>query len=139
MNTDTARIGADKELYSSSQEFVSSSQELAFPIISKKLGEKNRKIIYSEGGGVKEVETKEEERKTFSLTDEEVKLLAKYGYLIEKHYGKAMDIEWAKDGIENKLYIVQARPETVHSTKQNVWYELIDLKQKRSLFLKELL
>jgi pyruvate, water dikinase len=74
-------------------------------------------------GGVKEVETTEEERRVFSLTDEEVRLLAKYGYLIEKHYGKAMDIEWAKDGIENKLYIVQARPETVHSTKQNVWYE----------------
>jgi pyruvate,water dikinase len=94
-----------------------------FPIISKKLGEKNRKIVYAEEGGVKEVDTKEEERRVFSLIDEEVRLLAKYGYLIEKHYGKAMDIEWAKDGIENKLYIVQARPETVHSTKQNVWYE----------------
>jgi len=93
-----------------------------FPIISKKLGEKNRKIVYAEEGGVKEVDTKEE-REMFSLTDEEARLLAKYGYLIEKHYKKAMDIEWAKDGIENELYIVQARPETVHSTKQNVWYE----------------
>jgi pyruvate,water dikinase len=106
MDADTTQINADE-----------------FPIISKKLGEKNRKIVYAEGGGVKEVETTEEERKMFSLTDEEVRLLAKYGYLIEKHYGKAMDIEWAKDGIENKLYIVQARPETVHSTKQNVWHE----------------
>jgi pyruvate, water dikinase len=103
------------------------------------LGEKNRKIVYAEGGGVKEVETTEEERRMFSLTDEEVRLLAKYGYLIEKHYGKAMDIEWAKDGIENKLYIVQARPETVHSTKQNVWYEY-RLKTKADyLYLKELL
>jgi pyruvate, water dikinase len=100
-----------------------SGDDFAFPIISKKLGEKNRKIVYAEEGGVKEVETTEEERRMFSLTDEEVRLLAKYGYLIEKHYGKAMDIEWAKDGIENKLYIVQARPETVHSTKQNVWHE----------------
>jgi phosphoenolpyruvate synthase len=100
-----------------------SGNNFVFPIISKKLGDKNIKIIYSEGGGVKEVETTEEEKRMFSLTDEEVKLLAKYGYLIEKHYGKAMDIEWAKDEIENKLYIVQARPETVHSTKQNVWYE----------------
>jgi pyruvate,water dikinase len=106
-----------------------------FPIISKKLGEKNRKIVYAEEGGVKEVDTKEEERRVFSLTDEEVKLLAKYGYLIEKHYGKAMDIEWAKDGIENKLYIVQARPETVHSTKQNVWYEY-RLKTKTEPILK---
>jgi pyruvate,water dikinase len=106
-----------------------------FPIISKKLGKKNGKIVYAEEGGIKEVDTKEEERRVFSLTDEEVKLLAKYGYLIEKHYGKAMDIEWAKDGIENKLYIVQARPETVHSTKQNVWYEY-RLKTKTEPILK---
>jgi pyruvate,water dikinase len=106
-----------------------------FPIISKKLGEKNRKIVYAEEGGVKEVETTEEERRMFSLTDEEVRLLAKYGYLIEKHYSKAMDIEWAKDGIENKLYVVQARPETVHSTKQNVWHEY-RLKTKAEPILK---
>jgi pyruvate,water dikinase len=106
-----------------------------FPIISKKLGEKNKKIVYAEEGGVKEVETTEEERRMFSLTDEEVRLLAKYGYLIERHYSKAMDIEWAKDGIENKIYIVQARPETVHSTKQNVWYEY-RLKTKAEPILK---
>jgi pyruvate, water dikinase len=106
-----------------------------FPIISKKLGEKNRKIVYAEEGGIKEVDTKEEERRVFSLIDEEVRLLAKYGYLIEKHYGKAMDIELAKDGIENKLYIVQARPETVHSTKQNVWHEY-KLKTKAEPILK---
>jgi pyruvate, water dikinase len=94
-----------------------------FPIISKKLGEKNRKIVYSEGGGVKEIDTTEEERKMFSLTDEEVRLLAKYGYLIEEHYGTSMNIEWAKDGTENKLYIVQADPETARSNKQNIWYE----------------
>jgi len=104
-------------------EFMVFKKADEFPIISKKLGEKNRKIVYAEEGGVKEVDTKEEERRVFSLIDEELRLLAKYGYLIEKHYGKAMDIEWAKDGVENKLYIVQARPETVHSTKQNVWYE----------------
>ena len=118
INTDTTQINADE-----------------FPIISKRLGEKNRKIVYAEGGGVKEVETTEEERRMFSLTDEEVRLLAKYGYLIEKHYSKAMDIEWAKDGIENKLYIVQARPETVHSTKQNVWHEY-RLKTKAEPILK---
>jgi pyruvate,water dikinase len=94
-----------------------------FPIISKKLGEKNRKIVYAEEGGVKEIETNEEERKIFSLGDDEVKLLAEYGYLIEKHYGRAMNIEWAKDGTENKLYIVQADPETAHPNKRNIWYE----------------
>jgi len=116
-------------------EFMVFKDANEFPIISKKLGEKNRKIVYAEEGGVKEVETTEEERRMFSLTDEEVRLLAKYGYLIEKHYSKAMDIEWAKDGIENKLYIVQARPETVHSTKQNVWHEY-RLKTKAELILK---
>jgi pyruvate,water dikinase len=117
-------------------EFIVFKDDDEFPIISKKLGQKNRKIIYAEEGGVKEVETKEEEKKgMFSLIDEEVRLLAKFGYLIEKHYSKAMDIEWAKDGIENKLYIVQARPETVHSTKQNVWYEY-RLKTKSQEILK---
>jgi pyruvate,water dikinase len=118
-----------------SAESASSSAKSAFPIISKKLGEKDKKIVYAKEGGIKEVETTEEERRMFSLTDEEVRLLAKYGYLIEKHYGKAMDIEWAKDGIENKLYIVQARPETVHSTKQNVWHEY-RLKTKAEPILK---
>jgi pyruvate, water dikinase len=103
--------------------FASYSAKSVFPIISKKLGDKNRKIVYAERGGVKEVETTGEERRMFSLTDEEVKLLAKYGYLIEKHYSKAMNIEWAKDGTENKLYIVQADPETTHPNKRNIWYE----------------
>jgi len=104
-------------------EFIVFKNADDFPIIFKKLGEKTKKIIYAEEGGVKEVETNEKERKIFALSEEEVSLIAKYGYLIEKHYSKAMDIEWAKDGLENKLYIVQARPETVHSAKQNVWYE----------------
>ena len=117
-----------------SDEFIVFKDKENFPIISKKLGEKIKKIVYAEEGGVKEIETTEEERKIFSLIDEEVSLLAKYGYLIEKHYGKAMDIEWAKDGVENKLYIVQARPETVHSLKQ-VWYEY-KLKTKSEPILK---
>jgi pyruvate,water dikinase len=125
INADTTQINADTPQIAADE----------FPIISKKLGEKNRKIVYAEGGGVKEVEATEEERRMFSLTDDEVRLLAKYGYLIEKHYGKAMDIEWAKDGIENKLYIVQARPETVHSTKRNVWHEY-RLKTKAEPILK---
>jgi len=115
-------------------EFIVFKDGEDFPIISKKLGEKIRKIVYAENGGVKEVETSEKEKNIFSLIDEEVSLLAKYGYLIEKHYGKAMDIEWAKDGVENKLYIVQARPETVHSIKQ-VWYEY-KLKTKAEPILK---
>ncbi|BCX15122.1 MAG: phosphoenolpyruvate synthase [Candidatus Parcubacteria bacterium] len=93
-------------------------------IISKRLGEKVKKIVYGENGGVAEVETEQKEKEIFSLSDDEVLELAKMGYIIEKHYKRAMDIEWAKDGVDGKLYIVQARPETVHSAKKkNVWVE----------------
>lgn len=105
-----------------------------FPLIFKKLGAKTKKIIYGEKE-TEEIETKEEERKEFSLTDDEVRILAEYAFLLENHFAKAMDIEWAKDGIENKLYIVQARPETVYSTKTNVWYEY-RLKEKKEPILK---
>lgn len=105
-------------------------------IISKRLGEKNKKIIYNPGGGVKEVETSHEEKIKFSLIDDEVLELAKMGYIIEKHYGRAMDIEWAKDGIDGKLYIVQARAETVHSTKDRITYEEYKMKDKGEIILK---
>lgn len=86
------------------------------PIIGKKLGSKEIKMIYTSGmERVKNVETKEEERNSFILKDEEILKLAEWAVIIEDHYEKPMDIEWAKDGSNNKLYIVQARPETVHS------------------------
>jgi pyruvate,water dikinase len=94
------------------------------PIIEKKLGQKFKKIIYQGENKIREVYTTNEEKNKFSLSDDEVIELAKYGLLIEKHYGKAMDIEWAKDGIDGKIYIVQARPETVHSVKdKNTYFE----------------
>ena len=113
-------------------------------IISKRLGEKVKKIVYAEKdlkddlqkGGTKEVETTEEERNRFSLSDGEVLELAKMGLIIEKHYGQAMDIEWAKDGIDGKLYIVQARAETVYSTKKRNVYEEYKLKEKGEILLK---
>jgi len=86
------------------------------PIIGKKLGSKEIKMVYTSGmERVKNVETKEEERNSFILKDEEILKLAEWAVIIEDHYEKPMDIEWAKDGSNNKLYIVQARPETVHS------------------------
>ncbi|GBD34806.1 Phosphoenolpyruvate synthase [bacterium HR35] len=103
-------------------------------IISKMLGEKVRKIVYAEKGGVKEVETSQEERDNYSLNDEEVLELAKMGIIIERHYQRAMDIEWAKDGIDGKLYIVQARAETVHSTKKYNVYEEYRLNPRQSDF-----
>jgi len=64
---------------------------------------------------VKTVDTPPEQRNRYSLTDADVTELAKYALIIEKHYGRAMDIEWGKDGVDGKLYILQARPETVRS------------------------
>lgn len=96
------------------------------PIISKKIGEKEKMVVYGEEGVIiKEVE--EELRKKFVLTDDEILELARVGYEIERHYGMPMDIEWAKDGIDGKIYIVQARPETVHSRKVAFYrYRMVD-------------
>jgi len=98
-------------------------------IISRKLWEKDIKMIYTEEritGAVKNVSVVQEEQKQFSLTDKEILELAKWGCVIEDHYNKPMDIERAKDGQSGKLFIVQARPETVHSQKnKNVLEEYV--------------
>ncbi|KKP35515.1 MAG: Phosphoenolpyruvate synthase [candidate division TM6 bacterium GW2011_GWF2_32_72] len=96
------------------------------PIIKKQLGLKEKKIIYSNDlqNPTKTVETTDEERKKFSLTDQEILKLAKMTETIENHYSKLkdkwtpMDVEWGKDGKDGKLYILQARPETVHAISQ---------------------
>ncbi|RLI95707.1 MAG: phosphoenolpyruvate synthase [Candidatus Altiarchaeales archaeon] len=100
------------------------------PIIGKKLGSKKIKMVYSENAdeAVKNIETTEEERNRFCINDDEILKLAEWACIIEDHYSKKagyfkpMDIEWAKDGDgvnvgTGKLFIVQARPETVHSQK----------------------
>jgi len=87
------------------------------PILEKKLGEKEQKMIYAgpEGSMTKNVPTSKVERARFVLEDFEILDLARQATTIEAHYGQAMDMEWAKDGETGKLYIVQARPETVQS------------------------
>ncbi|MBI2410385.1 MAG: phosphoenolpyruvate synthase [Candidatus Kerfeldbacteria bacterium] len=91
------------------------------PIICKALGSKTYKMIYSDDadisstGTVKEVPVSSEQEKQYVLSDDELLLLAYWVALIEQHYGKPMDVEWAKDGLNGQLYIVQARPETVQS------------------------
>jgi len=92
------------------------------PIIEKKLGSKQQKLVYAEKGpGMMDVEVTEADRQRFVLSDEEIVKLAEWACVIENHYKKHMDIEWAKDGVTGELYIVQARPETVHAVKaQNV-------------------
>jgi len=87
-------------------------------IIEKKLGAKNRMLVYGKEGIV-EKDVPGHLTDKFILEDEEILQLARWAIEIEKHYGMAMDIEWAKDGISNELYIVQARPETVHSRRNS--------------------
>jgi len=109
------------------------------PIISKKLGSKKIKMIYSEHGTkhtTENVEVPYEQRFRFVLNDEEILKLAKWACIIEDHYSakakkfKPMDLEWAKDGVTNELFIVQARPETVQSQKNfNILEEYV-LKEK---------
>ena len=102
------------------------------PIISKKLGEKKVRMIYSNEGKhpVKNISVDEKEQRMFSLTNEEVLHLAKWAIQIEEHYKKPMDIEWAKDGKSGKLFIVQARPETVQSQKNLSVYEEYKMDKK---------
>jgi pyruvate,water dikinase len=94
------------------------------PIVGKKVGSKETKMIYdndpSTDEPVKNIDTTEEERKSYAISDDEILKLAEWACIIEDHYGTAMDIEWAKDGDgvnvgTGGLFIVQARPETVHS------------------------
>lgn len=73
---------------------------------------------HQHGKQVRIEEVAEKQRNCFSLADHEVEALAHQALLIEQHYGRPMDIEWAKDGHNGKLYIVQARPETVRSNQQ---------------------
>ncbi|MFA6098030.1 MAG: phosphoenolpyruvate synthase [Patescibacteria group bacterium] len=88
------------------------------PILTRKLGTKLIKMVYSTGAQpTKNIPTTTEERNKYVLTDKEILQLAKWAVVIEKHYKKPMDMEWAKDGVDNKLYIVQARPETVQSQR----------------------
>ncbi len=93
-----------------------------FPIIRRNLGSKLIRMAFATpqekaatGKLVKTVDTPPEQRNRYSLTDADVIELAKYALIIEQHYGRPMDIEWGKDGLDGKLYILQARPETVKS------------------------
>ncbi len=90
------------------------------PIIGKDMGEKAIKMVYSQKGAsdpIKNVETSKSERESFVLNDDEILELARWAVIIEKHYGRPMDVEWAKDGDDGEMFIVQARPETVQSRR----------------------
>ncbi len=88
-------------------------------VIRRNMGSKANKMVFTEdraaGRSVRIIEVPESERRKFSLNDADAEELARYALIIEKHYGRPMDIEWGKDGADGKLYILQARPETVQS------------------------
>lgn len=104
-------------------------------VLSKKLGSKKIKMVY-DVEGTKNVTLPKKYQETYSLTDEEALSLAEWACMIEDHYSEKhgkptpMDIEWGKDGIDGKLYILQARPETVHSQKQQNVLEKYSLKKE---------
>lgn len=106
------------------------------PIIKKRLGQKQIKMVYADKVGtktVKKVPVPLEERRKFALNDDEILKLANWGLIIEEHYSnkagtyRPMDIEWAKDGITGELFVVQARPETVHSQNEESELEVYKL------------
>ncbi|MFY9180620.1 MAG: phosphoenolpyruvate synthase [Venatoribacter sp.] len=102
-------------------------------ILRRNLGAKAIKMVYGRDASVgRSVETQRvdrELRQVFSITDDEVENLAQQALIIEQHYGRPMDIEWAKDGDDGKLYIVQARPETVKSRANKTVMERYLLKE----------
>ena len=111
-------------------------------IIVKNLGRKTKKLVYNKKGGLKEVSVSPELQLKFSLTDQEILTLARWGCLIEEHYSKLakkwmpQDIEWAKDGKTGQLFIVQSRPETVHAHKKGTIYEEYQIKTKKEPILR---
>ncbi|MBW1801197.1 MAG: phosphoenolpyruvate synthase, partial [Deltaproteobacteria bacterium] len=108
------------------------------PIVSKKVGSKEIKMVYDNDPSteepVKNIDTTPEERNSYVLNDDDILKLSEWACIIEDHYGKAMDIEWAKDGDgvnvgTGDLFIVQARPETVHSQASKGTMETYKLKE----------
>ncbi len=108
------------------------------PIIEKKLGTKEKKMIYAEDkhDSVKNIEASKKEQNSYVLENKEIIKIARWGAAIEKHYQKPMDIEWAKDGESGDLFIVQARPETVQSQKESGVLKSYSMKEKGKVLTK---
>ena len=118
-------------------------------VLKRRLGRKEKKMVFTETlntGNIaveytRNVDTSEEERNHFSLSDDEVMVLADYAIKVERHYSrkaghdKPMDMEWARDGLDGKLYMVQARPETVASQKKGSVLEIYHLKERSKVLV----
>jgi pyruvate,water dikinase len=114
------------------------SNKRLLPIIEKSCGKKAEKIVYSrrKGQATETRNTTKKEQNNFVLEDKDIIQLARWAMVIEKHYSRPMDMEWAKDGITGELYIVQARPETVQSRKQVGGLKRYTLKNSGKLLAK---
>jgi pyruvate,water dikinase len=119
-------------------------QKTALPILRRKIGLKQMRLIYAGHGTrtTKNIEVSEADREKQSISDQDIMLLANWAKTIEEHYSKIhlkdmpMDIEWAKDGGTGELFILQARPETIHTAKKNTLNETYDLLEKSRVLLK---
>jgi pyruvate,water dikinase len=106
------------------------------PIVEKKLGTKEKKLVYKgDGTGTEQKKVNHEAQREFVLSEDEVLTLAKWACVIEEHYGLPVDIEWAKDGGNGELFIVQARPETVHSQMDTAMLRTYVLEEEGELLL----
>jgi pyruvate,water dikinase len=104
------------------------------PIIEKKRGDKSMKMVYGNGDQpTRNVPTSRAEQAAFTLDDQDILQLSRWACAIEKHYGCPMDMEWAKDGLTNELFIVQARPETVHSRRDGGEFKTYEVSKKGQL------
>jgi len=123
-------------------EFYVHKQQLAsgYPaLVRRSIGSKQQRMVFHEdraaGRSTSIEEVPQNERDSFSLNDKEVLELARYAMAIEQHYGRPMDIEWGKDGLDDKLYILQARPETVQSQVVAGGAEKFNLKQRGEVLI----
>jgi len=107
------------------------------PIIEKNLGAKERKMIYAAGGSARTrtVDTSDRERRSFVLTDADIVKLGRWAVIVERHYGRPMDMEWAKDGQSGELFMVQARPETVQSQASSTVFTVSHLIESGPLLI----
>ena len=104
-------------------------------LVTKKLGSKSKTMIYAQGQNalnksIENIDTPIEKQQLFVLSDAEIEILASWCLKIEEHYNMPMDIEWAKDGMTNELFIVQARPETIHNKTRSISFKEYRLTEK---------
>ncbi|WP_106638959.1 phosphoenolpyruvate synthase [Allosphingosinicella vermicomposti] len=107
------------------------------PLLERSLGVKAIKMVYGETAAerTRTIETTDAERSAFVLPEDDVLTLARWGVAIERHYGRAMDIEWGKDGETGALFILQARPETVHAAASGSSFDVYALKDKGEILV----